>query len=238
MRGGIPIYYTALGDSITAGVGAAPGKSFPQLLSSHMSTYLNTTVNLFRVSRKGWQTPNLYFALRHLPNKRKIFSQSNLITLCIGGNDLALGFFKYRYFTKDPSTLDEILAEFLQSYTAIIRLVQHYTQTPLYLLNLYNPYPSDPIATHFVISYNQVIATTASHFSFPLVNLFTKFSHHEADYIHGYKDGHTHQMIPFLRSNPIHPNPKGHYVIAKEVWQTYRNKDGMTKQTNCDLYSS
>lgn len=155
------IRYAALGDSLTAGVGASKiENSFPYLLSEKIAG--KNQVKLFDLGQPGATSADL---LQQQIIPLTSFTP-DLITLCIGTNDIHQGITADTFKTNYNQILDELLK---------------YKQAKIILINI--PYlGSDslvrpPWRSYYdshIKKYNQVITKIANDHQLTLVNLYDK----------------------------------------------------------------
>ena len=156
------IRYAALGDSLTAGVGATDAKhALPYLLSEKIAQK-NTQIKLFNLGQPGATSADVL--------KQQIVPLTSfapdLITLCIGTNDM------HQRVS---------MADFKKNYNQILDDLQRYQKAQIILINL--PYlgtdklVQSPWPTYYdsqIKKYNQVIADIATERKLTLVDLYDK----------------------------------------------------------------
>jgi lysophospholipase L1-like esterase len=205
-----------LGDSITVGVGAPPGKGYVNLIASQLAgIYSPLYVRTF--SKDGIRSKELYFGILALPHVRQMVRQSKLITLYIGGNDLSLAYLKYRLFG-NISVINGAINSFSYYFHQMLQWLRNNSEAIIVTFNLYNPFPNEPLACHFIPVLNEQIAQISDAFDLPVVDVFHAFEGRQQKLIYGYRTGKLASHIPLLQRNPIHPNTKGHRVIAESFW--------------------
>lgn len=179
--------YVALGDSLTAGVGADNySDSYPYLLAAKMSGK-GVNVNLKNFSAPGYKTQDVIDVFLN----PAIEAKPDVITLLIGVNDI------HNYVGR---------SQFEKNYSYILNRLTKETQAKIYLINI--PYIGSkstilpPLDYYFETetdSYNKVIKKLADQYGLqyidlnsPTKDLFkTDGSHYAADSFHpsayGYK---------------------------------------------------
>jgi lysophospholipase L1-like esterase len=100
----------------------------------------------------------------------------------------------------------------------LIGMIRHRNHRPLFILNLYNPFPASPLAVLRVSEMNGIIAGVAARWQVPVIDIHDRSLGLESFLIHGYRTG-TLSDLRLLGNNPIHPNGEGHRVIAEAVWE-------------------
>lgn len=219
--------YLALGDSITAGVGAPKGKGYVELLYHRLTPYYHPHY-LWKICRKGWPTKQLLSAVTQHPYQRFLLPQTNLITLYIGGNDLNVAYLKYKLSGKMAS-LDEGLEHFVKHYQQLLQTLRSVSSATILGATVYNPFPLEPLAEEYIRHLNHIILGISETWLIPVVNVASLFAGKESQYIEGYQDGQFHRLIPFLQKNPIHPNEQGHQAIADAFFDTLQTLTIHTK---------
>lgn len=209
--------YLALGDSITAGYNTtSPGNSFVARVSRYGQTN-GLTARTVVIARNGWTSRDLLRTLGTLP--QNLWQDVQLVTLCIGGNDL-------RQLARDtlfgaPLTWPRVLAvtgEYGRNFLEICSLMTSRRVPHVLILNLYNPVPKTEFAAKAVNRLNSVIEEQARAHDFPLVDVRRAFQGREAEFIAGFRLGHIEDLMRLFK-RPIHPNDRGHQVIASLVQQ-------------------
>lgn len=200
--------YTALGDSITAGVGAYVSSDFTKHYARMLQNYYRTSVKRKVNAKRRTTSSELQQMLQSPPIQRDI-SHADLITITIGGNDLLQanrGFER----TRDSAILENAVKQYEQHMKMIIATIEStkgYTQSPylIQLIGLYNPYPEIPYSAYWIHQFNQVLHSMSSqHIQY--VDLQSIFSYYGKD-------------VLFL--NHIHPNARGHYLIAQQLMDSF-----------------
>lgn len=206
--------YLALGDSITAGYDAThPDMAFV----GHVSTYLRQRGLARRtmvLAQNGWTTKDVLQASSLI--HASVWNQTNVLTLLIGGNDLRT-LLRRILFTGPslpPRLVDQRLQAFSYHLNLLCRSVRKHDIPHVLVATVYNPAPNYPLAVHAIESLNEIIREVTNHNGFELVDLYSEFQTHEAQYIEGYRTGRLEDLASPLR-RPIHPNNLGHWQIAE-----------------------
>lgn len=210
--------YVALGDSITVGRGASTGQGYVEQIA-HKLSY--TSVK--KICRNGMQSYDLFSSIMHNSSLHPTLRQAKLITLYIGGNDLNAAYIQYQLFG-NKYALDQAVTRFGQQLRSFLIWLRTHTSAHIYTFTLYNPFPHDPIANHYVPLMNKTIFATCRRLSLPVIDIYPRFLGREAQLVDGYHTGRADNFIPFLQKNPIHPNELGHLVIAQSFWQVINKK--------------
>jgi len=203
----MPLTYTALGDSLSAGVGATFSSGYAQRYAQILENLYHTPVQLHIHAKPKITTTDLLQLLSHPLVKRDI-ATANFITISIGSNDLLQA---NRVFMKqkDPWILEEAYFHFQQNMHHIIHeLIHIHSQTNhapfmIQIPGLYNPYPQLPHSEPWIQKFNAVLQALNSP-AVRYVDLHDAFAHH------GKK----------VLSYGIHPNGKGYQLIAERLRET------------------
>lgn len=193
--------YTAVGDSLTFGLGAFPGSGFVPLYRRLAEEHLGQFVGYDNFGINGLTSGGLYEQLTRDPFVRNRLSEAQLITLSIGGNDLIRAA-KSAGGRTDRKQLERSLNYCKQkaaaSITAIRRLKENGRQPyVLRAVGLYNPYPEWTEAGEYVMRYNEFIGARVT-----TADVYSRFAGREKD---------------LLSLDGLHPNSRGHQVIAEQL---------------------
>ena len=133
------VYYLALGDSLTLGVGdETNGNGFTGLLAKEIEKSPNVlSVEIDNRGKNGRRSDQLLELLEngHYDEELK---KSSFITISIGGNDV-MKIVKSDLFNLKQSMFAEALPLFVERYNEIIRLIREQTDVPIVLVGFYNP---------------------------------------------------------------------------------------------------
>ncbi len=196
----------AIGDSITAGMGAVPVTGGYAYLLYEQGIYDAMTNTAFANAAVPGATSQQVLALQ-VPSATQIFFP-HVIVMTVGGNDL-LSIFKEN---ADPQ---QVLATFQNNLTAIlVQLCAQLPDTRIYVGNLYNiegfPVPTEQI----VGAFNQVVDGVAA-----FANAGVCGSRVKVADIHAALAGSQQGLLMFNRpgAHPAEPHPSnaGHRAIAQ-----------------------
>lgn len=211
-----PFHYVAIGDSITAGYNAPHRRGFVDMLGFRLSSRF-PRVRIANCGKRGATSGDLLFYMTFSPFCQFALRRADLITLCIGGNDLLHAYLKMLLF-RHPNVIPRSLHLYGHHLNRLIGMIRRANRSPLFLLNLYNPFPASPLAVHRVYEMNTIIDGVAARWNIPLIDIHDRFLGMESVLIHGYRTGSLSDYRLF-GENPIHPNGEGHRVIAEAVWE-------------------
>ncbi|MBL0387226.1 hypothetical protein JJB07_11250 [Tumebacillus sp. ITR2] len=206
----------ALGDSITAGVGGKWGRGYPTHLAKRLEEKYPDLL-MVNWGIPGLTIPRLTQALQkgdHLYDK---LAAADWIVMTIGGNDIINHFPKNFSETAKLNLRGETLARELDLLlTTLISL----TKCPIYLGDLYNPFPQSTAAEQIIGALNEhhLEPLSRRYKNLHLVRLSTVLRGLESRTIQYYKTGTIQDMKRFFR-RPIHPNDEGHEKIADAFYR-------------------
>ncbi|MCQ6282724.1 GDSL-type esterase/lipase family protein [Bacillus sp. EB600] len=200
--------YVALGDSLSVGVGASifsPG--FVQRYQRLATTDLGEHVYVQTFAHPGFQSLDVLLELDNDFVKEQI-KDADIITITAGGNDLiqAARKFQIDHNEQDFSlALNECMKNFGKIMNGITDL-KHDCIRPyiIRLVNLYNPFPNDPLAVKWIRKFNLHIKSFLKNPVVSIAEVDKIFKDHEKEYIA--RDG-------------IHPNDIGYERIAESLHQ-------------------
>ncbi|OYD09854.1 SGNH/GDSL hydrolase family protein [Paludifilum halophilum] len=208
-------WYVALGDSITVGYSAVGRRGFVDRLADRLSQQ-GHPINVYNAARKGMTSRLLVDQLAGSPYLHHLLYRANLITLCIGGNDLLYAYIRF-FLSGDPSVYFQTVYHYEFRLRRIYSLIRSRSSAPLFTLNLYNPFPHSPSAVTWISAINDRIEKISAGWSVPIIDLYHHFLGSEPFLIRGYRTGHLSDYRLF-GSNPVHPNDRGHQLIANALW--------------------
>ncbi|MEC0231205.1 SGNH/GDSL hydrolase family protein [Paenibacillus alba] len=201
--------YTALGDSITFGENASSfANAYPQLTVSSLNSS-SRRVTGYVMARPGWTSDDLLDSViwRGAP----VLRDSDVITIWIGGVDLANAAL-ISLKTQQPSAAKQIAANYKRNLSAILNQIKKGCHARIFCCTQYNPFPNTPLAVESVGLLNRLTTELAQSYSTSIVPVHTWFEGKQANLIYGYKNGKIEDALS--GSLPIHPNDRGHHVIA------------------------
>ncbi|MGV3489074.1 MAG: GDSL-type esterase/lipase family protein [Tuberibacillus sp.] len=201
-----PLHYTALGDSITVGIGSDlfnPG--FVGRYANDAARTLQAPVYTKNFARSGATSGEIFGSL-YIPVICDSLQRSDIVTLTAGGNDL-IDAAQIYFMDQDEQKLFFALEKAMNNIKAMIERI-HFLHNPdhhrylMRMLNLYNPFPSIPQADLWIHRFN-------SH-----LNEYAHYPHIGIADIHSAFLGREQELL-----NGIHPNDRGYEVIANVLHQ-------------------
>lgn len=199
-KGGTVLHYTALGDSLTVGVGDSLGGFVNR--SAIILRHSGIPVTVQKIAKIGLTSQELLASMQN-PRIRLAIAHADLITITIGGNDL-LKALEYVEKTKDPSQLEMIITKFSVNLNKIlqqIQLIKSASRTKNYqirIIGLYNPVPHIAISAAVIKKINSIICSYRSA-TIRCVNIYNNLSQ------------------PGSLARDLHPNSVGYQAIAKQL---------------------
>lgn len=215
------IYYLALGDSLTRGIGDEYNHfGYTGRLVRALERWpAITEVELDNRGKNGRRSGKV-LELLHRGHYDKELARADLITLTVGGNDV-MQVVKQDLFALKKEMFDEARAPFAARYQEIVQEIrQRNTDAPIILIGFYNPFsivtdeftPFEPIIDEWNVEM-QAVAQQADNACFvPIADLFTS----NEDLVY-----HT---------DFFHPNARGYERMTTKIIETM-------KQCNIEMMS-
>ena len=224
----------ALGDSITAGVGGKWNKGYAEHLHDLLKTR-HPELKLINWGIPGLTVPRLRKAIARGEHLHDTIAQATCIVMTIGGNDLIDALPK-----KLPEELGQLVEhpsrQLAHDLDELLLTIRSITKSPLYLGDLYNPFPQSPFAAELIGLINRIYLhpLAVRYPSVHIVHLNDVLRGQEHDTIQYYKSGTLRDLKRWWR-RPIHPNDQGHELIAHafftEIEKPKRPKKPARKKT-------
>lgn len=221
----------ALGDSITAGVGGRWNRGYPHHLQELLEL-AHAEVKLINWGIPGLTSAGLHRALQKGTHLHDKIASATWIVMTIGGNDL-LDQVPPELWKQPPHESHAAFAEhlrdallqqasFAEQLRDLLRTLRTLTACPLYLGDLYNPFPYTPLARHLLGEVNRTVlhplARTEKHLH--VVRVSDVLAGREPEVIDFYKTGTIQDLKRFRKwRRPIHPNDAGHALIARAFYE-------------------
>ena len=204
--------YTALGDSLAAGLIAEEG--YVGRYAGYVNTDTGANVDTTNLGIPGWTSGDLLNSIQTDPIVRNQISEAKVFTWDIGGNDLNNAHSQYTQHncgsTDGQDCLRSTVATFEQNWSAIITqltALRSTSNTIIRTMDVYNPYvASDMQAGIFDITepyldeVNNYIHSTATAAGIPVANVHQAFNGAATD----------PQALSLIAVDGFHPNDAGH----------------------------
>ncbi|MCY7834663.1 GDSL-type esterase/lipase family protein [Bacillus haynesii] len=200
------LQYTALGDSLTVGVGAGlfePG--FVQRYKRKMEVDLNEEVSLLVFAKSGLETSEI-LAMLNEPFIMEQVKKADVITITGCGNDLLQSLEIYEK-EKDEHVFLEASSHCQKSYSGMLEKIRDIkgekdTRYLVRLLNLYNPFPSIELADKWISGFNRHLKQLESAPQIKVIDTYAVFKGREKEY---------------LSIDRVHPNSRGYEAMAEKL---------------------
>ncbi|MFC7679732.1 GDSL-type esterase/lipase family protein [Paenibacillus sp. GCM10028914] len=201
-------HYTAVGDSLTFGIGALPGSGFVSLYRRMAEAHLQQFVAYENLGINGLTSDELYERVVKDSRFRGHLKDASLITITVGGNDLIRAV-KTGGNRPDRDRLDKALIRCQHNISgclAAIHKLKKGGEQPYIIraVGLYNPYPSWDEAAEYVTRFNKYLFGLSNGSYFRVADIYSRFAGREKE---------------MLSLDGIHPSTKGHRVIAEKLNQ-------------------
>ncbi|MFI2856726.1 GDSL-type esterase/lipase family protein [Paenibacillus sp. JSM ZJ436] len=194
--------YTAVGDSLTYGLGALPGSGFVPLYRRMAEEYVKEFVAYDQLGIPGLTSCELYERIRRDPQFRSSLKGAAIITISAGGNDLIRAAQDSETDFR-PELLEQALSRCKACWQGIVneicKLKKGGPASPYLIraVGLYNPYPSRIEAAAYVHRLNGFLSGLL-----PTAQVYSLFAGREQE---------------LLSSDGLHPNAKGYRLIAEQL---------------------
>lgn len=198
--------YTAIGDSLTVGVGSTFFQpNFVSLYRQDLEYVFKAPVNKLVFAKNGATTADILVTLSR-PDVTQGIREADVITLTGGGNDLLrAGKTWMRTGNRKivAEAIEECLTNMNQIVVTLINLNSDRDKVPLIrVLNLYNPFYQIPESYSWLDSYNHELSLLEQYPTVRVADVCRAFYSYE----------------PFLLSiDHTHPNPAGYRLITQTV---------------------
>lgn len=203
-----PLNYIALGDSLTAGLGASEQQylrlgAFVPLLTTELRK--ENPIHVENHGIPGMTSEELLLYLEQGPGVKAKLESAHLITITIGGNDL-LQLLNQSSEEPKPQEIKKTLEAFGETISKIIDTIRFSNaKAPIYIMDLYTPYdqqhPWHTLGKQAISMYNSALSSKLRNYKHvTLVSVYDAFM----------DKGSTHTHI---NEGDIHPNDAGYQLI-------------------------
>lgn len=202
--------YTALGDSITAGVGASSPISAYPCVAARLLREKSCPTKVDAFAYPGWTSTDLRHALADYDYSP--VRKSNVASIWIGGDNLiAAGLLILK--GAGTQAIPKLLSQYEHDLIAIVKDARRFSHGSIVLCTQYNPFPNTPVAVQSIQALNGITQRVASRYRTKLASAHQWFAGNQAEFIAGYRNGRLEDAA--AGSLPVHPNDKGHMRIAR-----------------------
>ncbi len=210
------LIYTALGDSISVGMNGGGDGGYVRRIITDMRGRSDAPVRGGIIAGTGWTSSALVGATQCGIGRLRV---SDTVSIWIGGNDL--GFSAMRGGI-DEKLIEAALVRYAHNLHRICGTVRQVSGARIVLCTQYNPFPNSKIACQGVAALNAVTKKVAKEHKATVAPVHKWFDGNQARLIDGYRSGRLEDALQPPR--PIHPNERGHAVIASGLFPYVRGK--------------
>lgn len=224
------IYYLALGDSLTRGIGDELKKyGYTIRLEEQLEKWpMIKTVELDNRGKNGRRSDQL-LALLEKGHYDEELERANLITMTLGGNDV-MKVVKNNLFSLKKEMFDKELTKFMSRYETILEEIRlRNPDAPIIIIGFYNPFsivvdevtPFEPIITEWNTEIERLanIQTNACFVAIDDLFLSNEDMVYHVDFFHPNSTGYermTNRIIETMQSCEIEEMSDG--LIGIEEW--------------------
>lgn len=136
------IRFTALGDSLTEGIGDESGQGgfVPMVANSLQEEFKLRTVEIENFGVTGNRSEQILKRLKEQEDLRNNIGTSDIITLTVGGNDL-MHVVQRNIFGLSIQTFEKPLAKYQEQLTELLEEIRTLNpEAPIYVVGIYNPF--------------------------------------------------------------------------------------------------
>lgn len=224
------IYYLALGDSLTRGIGDELKKyGYTIRLEEQLEKWpMIKTVELDNRGKNGRRSDQL-LALLEKGHYDEELERANLITMTLGGNDV-MKVVKNNLFSLKKEMFDKELTKFMSRYETILEEIRlRNPDAPIIIIGFYNPFsivvdevtPFEPIITEWNTEIERLANTQTNACFVAIDDLFLSNEDmvYHVDFFHPNSTGYermTNRIIETMQSCEIEEMSDG--LIGIEEW--------------------
>ena len=213
-------HLTVYGDSIAAGYGARNGVGFVPRLASLEATKAaraakadKATLPYLNFGQAGMTSFQLASAFVYNEPWIEGLRNSHAICVLIGGDDIIEDL--PALLSGNARATQRALTASATAFRRTLIDINRISRAPLAVGTIYNPYPATPLAVTAIAAYNRLVIEPAAAAAGAVVApIHEAFTGNQASLIDGFGDGIAGRPGKGGITFPIHPNTKGHQVIA------------------------
>ncbi len=202
------IYYVAIGDSLTEGVGAWPGSGFVNRYGILAQQTVKKPVVFENAGRRGATARDVADLIAFHAEIRLKIAQADIITITAGGNDLIQAAKQY-ISDGEHRHFRHALEQFREHFSRMARMITQLKRgrNGKYIVRsvgLYNPFPKLHKGGLWVREFNRHIQSFQG-------------THFRSADVYGAFLGREKKLLSF---DHVHPNAEGYRVIAEQIHRT------------------
>lgn len=203
------ITYIALGDSLTAGIGASEtGYLRLTAFVPRLTNYLRQSLDVYVENHgiPGLTSAQLFYYLTQGPGMKEKIATADLITITIGGNDLLQLVANQNMINLEGKEIEAVFEQVMIHIDQSLRFIQaHNAQAEIYIMDLYSPFdqhhPFHLVSKQVITSFNNKLYELAEeHVNVKLVTVYDLFLNQGSKLTH-------------IEHQDIHPNDQGYDII-------------------------
>lgn len=206
--------YVALGDSITAGESASSwARAYPSLVTSILTHSRHGMTRGEVLAEPGWTSRDLELEVYNQP--LLYLRNANVVSIWVGGDDLIHA--GMALLQGAPKTIvDRTVIRYGKDIATLVAGIRKISRARIILCTQYNPFPNTPIAGQGISALNAATNEVAGRMNVAVAPVDAWFEGRQAALIYGYRTG---RIQDALRGPvpPVHPNNRGHRVIAENL---------------------
>lgn len=212
------VHVTALGDSLTQGVGDSKneGGYTKRLTKKLKSTYhLKAIISNYGIA--GERSDQILKRVKENTNLQNSLKNADVITLTVGGNDLFQALQKYSTSSEGKFTLslEKLNIKYATQVQDLLKQVRHYNSTaPIYVFGIYNPFfvyfPNITQINRAVTNFNETtkaaVSQSSSAYFISVDKLLSQGQYQSSKALAELKQGSTAKSISDMQISKIESN--------------------------------
>ncbi len=225
------IRFTALGDSLTEGIGDESGQGgfVPMVANSLQEEFKLRTVEIENFGVTGNRSEQILKRLKEQEDLRNNIGTSDIITLTVGGNDL-MRVVQRNIFGLSIQTFEKPLAKYQEQLTELLEEIRTLNpEAPIYVVGIYNPFyvnfpeitDMQTIVNNWNTGTEEVISEEANTYFIPVDQVITAGLVNEVedeDIQEGTgNDLNVVKNTALYEKDHFHPNHLGYQLMARVI---------------------
>lgn len=201
-----PVIYSAIGDSLTVGIGAFLAPGFVKRYADYIQKQTGRLVHVRNHGKNGATSAYLVYLFND-PAVAFDVSRAEVLTLTVGGNDLR---YAVRLFqkTKDARVFAATYDTFQKNLQMILRRIVFLKKISPFpylirMVDIYNPFPEFPALDRWIRQFNEALYRWEQMIPhFKVARVYSAFRR---------------SLASIYSFDGIHPNNTGYEIIAREL---------------------